>query len=204
MDMNYKAIIFDLGGVILNIDYNRTKVAFENLGLSNFDDLYSQAAQSRIFDRFEVGDISAQRFVNELLNYLPKGTTANQVVEAWNSMLLDLPKENLQLLSRLKQETRTFLLSNTNEIHVECFNRILRKNSAHNNLNPYFEKAYFSHILGKRKPEPETFLHLCRLHNLNVGETLFIDDSYQHIEGANKAGLITHHLKANESILDLF
>ena len=116
---SFDAIIFDLGGVILNIDYNLTAKAFQDLGLEDFDSIYSQATQSGLFDKLETGMISAQYFVNELLPFLPKGTIANQVVSAWNAMIIDFPKENLELIQKLKAEKLTFLLSNTNEIHIQ-------------------------------------------------------------------------------------
>lgn len=204
MKIACSAIIFDLGGVILNIDYGLTKKAFEQLGLSDFDAIYSKAAQSGIFDLFETGQISSARFINHMLDHLPSGTTANQVVDAWNAMLLDLPQKKLDFLLQLKQNKRIFLLSNTNEIHVEKFNRIVHRATGNESLNPYFEKVYFSNVLGMRKPHAETFLHVCAENDLDVATTFFIDDSIQHVEGAREAGLLVHHLQANESILDLF
>eukprot|EP01041_Mallomonas_annulata_P037369 gene37369-60648_t len=123
---DFDAIIFDLGGVILPIDYNKTADAFKDLGLTNFDELYSQANQSGLFDRFEIGEISAQHFINSILDYLPSQSNANKVVTAWNAMLLDFPQENLEFLAEVKSQKRTFLLSNTNEIHVQAFNRKLK------------------------------------------------------------------------------
>jgi glucose-1-phosphatase len=120
-----KNIIFDLGGVILNIDYNRTANAFRQLGCENFDELYSQQKQSGLFDEFETGKISPQAFINELLRVLPKGISAKQVIDAWNAMLIDLPKVRLEKLLEHKQNYRTFLLSNTNAIHEEAFTRLI-------------------------------------------------------------------------------
>lgn len=201
---NFDAIIFDLGGVILHIDYDATCAAFEKMGLPNFNEIYSQATQSGLFDRFETGQISAQFFINSLLEYLPKGTTPNGVVHAWNAMILHFPKENLDFLSEIKTGKRTFLLSNTNEIHVQCFNRKLAEVSLHKNLNPFFEKVYFSNELGKRKPHEETFIHVCEENSLLPTRTLFIDDSLQHIEGAKKAGLKTHYFLKGERLWEVF
>lgn len=201
---DFDAIIFDLGGVILNIDYDSTRRAFEQLGLDNFNDLYSQASQSGLFDRFETGQISASYFINNLLEFLPRGTTPNQVVHAWNAMILHFPTENLDFLAEIKNVKRTFLLSNTNEIHVQCFNRKLAEVSEHSNLNPFFEKVYFSNELGKRKPHPETFRHLCELHELNPAKTLFIDDSAQHLEGAKEIGLQTLFFQPGRLLQEVF
>lgn len=199
----FDAIIFDLGGVVLPIDYNKTADAFKALGLTNFDEIYSQANQTGLFNRFEVGEISAQHFVNHLLDYLPKNTSPNKVVEAWNAMLLDFPLENLNFLSELKKQKRIFLFSNTNEIHIQAFNRKLKQLTGEPNLNSYFEKCYYSNEIGKRKPHPESFEYLCKENKLNPEKTLFVDDSIQHIEGAKKVHLYTHHFQAGESIQTL-
>lgn len=205
--MNWRdadALIFDLGGVILNLDYQRTQQAFEALGLTQFQTMYNQAAQSGLFDAFETGACSTPYFINALLRFLPAGTSPNQVVAAWNAMILDFPEENLRLLETLKVEKRLFLLSNTNEIHLQAVNRELQKKSAHNTLDPYFERAYFSHELRARKPHPETFLRVCRENNLTPSNTLFVDDTEQHILGAQQAGLQTIHLTKGKSLTEIF
>lgn len=201
---DFEAIIFDLGGVVLPINYQKTADSIRELGLEDFDKLYSKAQQEGLFDRFETGEISAQHFINQLLDFFPVKISPNKIVSAWNDMLLDFPMENLDFLSALKEEKRTFLLSNTNEIHVQAFNRKIKKTANQNSLDPYFEKIYFSNEIGKRKPHPETFEYICSINNLNPSNTLFIDDSIQHIEGAQKIGLQTHHFQAGESILSLF
>lgn len=198
------AIIFDLGGVILDIDYQKTANAFKQLGLNSFDEMYSQAAQSGLFDRFEIGEISSSFFLNQLLNYLPRTTTANQLVSAWNAMLLDFPPENLVFLKEINARKKTFLLSNTNEIHIQAFNRKLRQLTGENSLKPYFNQIYFSNEIGKRKPHPEIFQFVCAENELNPSRTLFIDDSIQHIEGAKKIGLQTFHFQNQVSLSQLF
>jgi HAD superfamily hydrolase (TIGR01509 family) len=190
---DFDAILFDLGGVILSIDYQLTSKAFQELGLEDFDELYSQAKQTGLFDRFEVGAISTPAFINQLLPYLPSGVTANQVVHAWNAMLLDFPEHRIQFLRNLKSIKPIYLLSNTNEIHAHVFERRLKSNFDLK-MTDLFHEVYYSHLLQKRKPEPETFSYVCELNNLNPARVLFIDDSIQHVEGAKKAGLTAVHL----------
>lgn len=186
-------IIFDLGGVILDLDYQLTQQAFEELGTGNFQQHYTQAAQSGLFDLYETGKISTNHFVNKLLDLLPKGTTPNKVVQAWNAMIKEFPADNLELLRKLKEDYQLILLSNTNELHIDFLERKLRKHGEHLQLKDFFSHAYYSSELGMRKPHPETFQHICELHQLNVSETLFIDDTAGHIEGAQKCGLKTCH-----------
>jgi putative hydrolase of the HAD superfamily len=200
---NFDTIIFDLGGVVINLDYQKTTRAFEALGLENFGEMYSQAAQTGLFDDFEKGKSSVPYFLNKLIDFLPTGTTANQVVEAWNAMILDFPKENLQLLEALKLSHKTFLLSNINEIHIQKVHQHLQLVSPHKTLHPYFEKVYFSSDIGMRKPDAEIFEFVLNENKLDPTKTLFIDDTEQHILGAQKVGIQTYHLGKNEGICDV-
>lgn len=195
MNSSIDNIIFDLGGVIINLDYSLTTQAFKDLGLTNFDEMYSQAAQTGLFDRFEKGLVSPSYFVNALLDYMPAGTTPNQIVAAWNAMILEFPMENIDLLRTLKKKYRIFLLSNTNEIHIQYFNRKLSQMVFENDLIPFFEKVYFSSEVNMRKPELEIFERVIKEQNLARTNTIFIDDTLQHIEGAQKAGIKTFHFQ---------
>lgn len=188
-----KTIIFDLGGVIIDIDYQLTKHAFEQLGIDDFNRYYSQASQSGVFDEYEVGKISSAIFINTLLDLLPKGTTANQVVHAWNAMIKEIPAANIQLIKELKSKGfRVGILSNTNELHIDYFEGKLRKHGLYH-LSEITDFVHYSSVLGKRKPDVDTFQTVCELHQLQPSETLFIDDSEQHIVGAQKTGLKTKH-----------
>lgn len=197
---NVDAVIFDLGGVLLNLDYNRTAEAFKALGMTDFDLVYSQLKQTDLFDRFETGAISGFHFVNRLLDQLPMGTNANQVVHAWNAMILNFPKERMNWLREFSKENRIFLLSNTNSLHLEKVKRALKETTGSDDLESYFEKAYYSHELKMRKPNPEIFLKVCENHGLNPDRTLFIDDTLQHIAGAKAVGLQTIHLEPGMEI----
>lgn len=204
----YKNIIFDLGGVVLNIDYLLAVKAFKILGLGDFDTFFSQAQQKQLFDLYEKGEITSDNFRKELKTYCHLANTGlddTAIDNAWNSMLLDLPQERLNLLKRFKQSHRTFLLSNTNEIHIDAFNVYLQKNFNIPDLSGHFEKLYLSYKVGMRKPDTEIFELVLSENNLDPKETLFIDDSIQHIESAKKIGIQTYWLDVKkESILDLF
>jgi putative hydrolase of the HAD superfamily len=201
---NVKAIIFDLGGVVLNLDYDLTINAFKKLGGSNFDNLYSQAQQDKIFDKYEVGDISTTDFISYLKSFLPEEVSNEQVIDAWNVMLLDLPLCRVELLRKLRNEYQIFLFSNTNEMHMECFRRTLKDVYGNEKLlEDLFIQTYYSHQEKKRKPNAEAFQQVLNDHGLTAEETLFIDDSIQHIEGAGKIGLQTVHL-VDKDIVDIF
>jgi putative hydrolase of the HAD superfamily len=199
-----EAIIFDLGGVVLNLDYAATERAFQALGIDDFSNLYSQAAQTGVFDEFETGKCSVPYFINKLLDFLPPGTSANQVVSAWNAMILHFPIENLQFLAELKKSKRIFLLSNTNAIHLQAVNRALESCTGEKSLQAYFERVYFSHEVGLRKPHKEIFDLVVKENRLNPKTTLFIDDTQQHIEGAISSGINAHIYPQNTSLTAYF
>jgi putative hydrolase of the HAD superfamily len=202
---NIKNIIFDLGGVILNIDYYLTIEAFKKLGIDNFNELFSQANQNILFDDIDKGKMTSEQFRKELKNLLGKQIDDVEIDEAWNALLLDLPIKRLELLMTLKKTFRTFLLSNNNQIHLDEINKYLKRKFGITDLSGYFEKMYFSHIVGLRKPDEEFFNLVLRENNLNPEETLFIDDSVQHIEAAKKLGIKTHLIDGEkETILDYF
>lgn len=201
---DFTNIIFDLGGVILNIDYALTIAAFKRLGAPAFDKEYTQAAQSMLFDSFERGEISETHFRTELCHQLGLHLSDMELDRAWNAMLLDLPKERLSLLSSLNASRRIFLLSNTNSIHVRCFERSINDVHGLNDLTSVFERTYYSCEVGMRKPEERIFQMLLEVNGLDAQDTVFIDDSYQHIKGARKVGLHAYHLTDGETIIDLF
>ena len=204
IDATIKNIIFDFGGVILNIDYKLTEVAFAKLGLTDFSGIYSQATQKELFDEFEKGLIAPADFRKEVKKHINKETSDAQIDEAWNAMLLDLPEERINLLDKLKRTHRIFLLSNTNEIHFTAFSSYMKDKFKRDIFSEVFEKYYVSHKVNMRKPDAEIFEFVIRENRLRKEETLFIDDSIQHIEGAKKAGLNAIFLEKGKTILDLF
>lgn len=203
MQKAFKAVLFDLGGVLIDIDYRATERAFEELGVSDFKERYTQLAQNELFDRFECGEISPQHFVNLVLPFAQSGTSPNQVVAAWNAMLGSFPLEKIRLLERLSSTTPLFMLSNTNELHWIEVKRALQKVTTQP-MQHFFSAIYLSHEIGKRKPHPETFEWVCQQMGFEPADVLFIDDSPQHIEGATQAGLQVHYYQDAAAFYALF
>lgn len=197
-----KNIIFDLGGVIINLDPARTRTAFTQLGLKNFDALYSFAQQSGTFDLFDKGLLTNADFRNEMRKHINNDVTDTQIDTAWNAMLLDVPAEKIELLKYLKSRYRTFLLSNTNRIHVDCFSAELGRVHGSKDFSPWMERCYYSCEIGMRKPDEEIFRYVLHENNLSPEETLFIDDSPQHIAGASSCGIETLHFTPGSSLSD--
>jgi FMN phosphatase YigB (HAD superfamily) len=201
---DFKNIIFDFGGVIINIDYHRIVRSFEKLGIKNFEAKFSQLKQHHLFDDFEKGIISPEGFRNEIRTIANIPFTDKQIDAAWNSILINLPQKNIDLLLRLKKSYRLFLLSNTNAIHEKAFTEMMFRDFGENVLEKTFERIYFSHNLHMRKPDEEIFNHVIKENDIVPSETLFIDDSPQHIEGAKKTGLQTFLVENGKTTSDFF
>lgn len=198
-----KNIIFDLGGVIINLDIPKTISEFNKISAQPFESIYTQLQQSPIFDLFDKGQIKEADFYNELKKYLKPHISEYEILNAWNAMLLDFPKHRLELLSQLKNNYRIFLLSNTNETHINQFEADLFQQHGYKNLEPFFERVYYSCRMGMRKPDTEIFETVLRENKLNSSETVFIDDSPQHIQGAIKIGITSYLLYKNKEVGDL-
>ncbi|MBN1199224.1 MAG: HAD family phosphatase [Bacteroidales bacterium] len=197
-------IIFDFGGVICNIDVSITEQAFIELGIRQFDRAYSVTERDSFFGSFETGKITPHQFREALKPYFDKPVTEEEIDKAWNALLQDIPASRIDLLRTLSPHYRLFLLSNTNEIHYTKYLNDLQATYGVSGFGELFEKAYFSHQIGLRKPFPDVFDFVIHDAGLNRNETLFIDDSPQHIEGARKAGLLAYHLADDEDITVLF
>ena len=199
-----KNIIFDLGGVILNIDFKQTALAFAELGMGNFNEYYTLQSVSPLFEKLEMGMITPEDFYNEFRNLakLPS-LTNDEIMHAWNALLLDFPAERISWLKQIKERHKIYLLSNTNQIHYDAFTKIYREKIEDKNFDELFVTAYYSHVLGLRKPSKEIFETVLKKGNLLHEETVFIDDSMANIEAAKNVGLQTIHLPSPKTILDL-
>ena len=196
-------IIFDLGNVILNIDYQSTINAFEKIGIKDAKKFYSKSSQKNIFDKIETGEITRENFVIEIQKIIPKASEF-EVINAWNAIIKNLPQSRINLLKSLKNHFSIFLLSNTNAIHIDYIFKKLGRDRYEEFYN-LFDKVYYSHEVKLRKPDPNIFELVIDENNLNVKKTLFIDDSIKHIKSAKKIGFQTYHLNNKiESLETIF
>lgn len=199
----YKNIIFDFGGIFVDLDFQRTAEALSRLGGTvDFSLLFSKAKQSDLFDLFETGKIHQDEFLSQLktvlnLHHVPD----HSLIEAWCEMLLEVRPERVEFLRELKKTKKIFLLSNINPLHEEHMLTYFSKNSSLQDFYSLFDRVYFSHQVGLRKPDREIFEFVCKDSALDLEHTLFIDDSIQHIEGAKKFGLAVHHLDPSNSFI---
>ncbi len=188
-----EALILDFGGVLYPIDYDAPVRSFQALGFSNFESFYHKSNQHSWFDELEVGRMEPDVFLESLRGHCRKGTQLEEVVTAWNSILLRMPAGRVEAVQALGAACRLFLFSNTNAIHASEFELRMEEDRILGPFRDGFEAIHYSHELGYRKPHPASFKALCELHGLNPQRTGFVDDSIQHVEGARRAGLHAVH-----------
>ena len=195
-------IIFDLGGVILNIDIKRTEAAFKNLGIEVYSQYLSGNDNASFFKEYEAGQIDDSVFIKSIQALSPKDLKEEAIIDAWNALLLDFPHERIELLQQLKNKYRLFLLSNTNAIHEKKFQQKLYEQTG-SYLEDIFEKTYYSHTIRIRKPDVEAYRYVISDNKLVTSETLFVDDTEANMSGAIEAGLQVRHVKPGISILEM-
>lgn len=189
-----KSIIFDLGGVFIDIDYAATKKEFINLGIKNFDELYKQDFVSSLFEDLEVGKINENNFYNQF-RIISNSTLSNeQIKKAWNAMIGEFWYDRLEFAFSLKQQYNVFLLSNTNKIHFDYFETKFKQAYPKKSIEDFFHQIYYSHQIGLRKPNASCYLKILEEHQLLPNEVLFIDDTITNIEGAKNVDLQIVHL----------
>jgi putative hydrolase of the HAD superfamily len=185
-------IIFDLGVVLLDVDYQKTIDAFGKIGLENPAEAFSKHKQDSFFKDFERGRVSSDEFFEELRSRIGVASD-HDIKNAWNAMLGELPKEKFDLLRDLKLDYSLFILSNTNTIHKVWFENKIEEQHGWKEFEALFRFIGYSHKVGERKPDREAFEFLINRFNLNPAKTLFIDDTLEHVMGAQNCGIKTAH-----------
>ena len=198
-----KNIIFDLGGVIINLDNRRTEEAFTALGVKNFRDYFGHGYAASFFKDYEVGKISDLEFIQSIRQLAGLSQVPDQgIIDSWNALLLDFPAERIRLLKELRKTYRLFLFSNTNSLHLTALRQIWNDSFTDGSLDDHFEKTYYSHLMRMRKPDPESFGLILKENDLYGQETLFVDDAIVNVEGAEQAGLKGLFLRPGITLLD--
>jgi glucose-1-phosphatase len=196
-------IIFDLGGVLLNIDPQKTIDAFGKLGMEQLVGDKGFSYGHEIFYRMEQGLITPDEFREGILELLPAPVSFGEIDEAWTAMLLDFPAIRIELVKKLRNNYKIYLFSNTNAIHVEKYHSNFRKQHGFE-VSSLFEKDFYSNEIGFRKPSKESFQEIIRLSGIHPEESLFIDDSLPNVDGACDARLKGLWLEPGQKIEDLF
>jgi glucose-1-phosphatase len=196
-------IIFDLGGVLLNIDPKKTIDAFGKLGMEQLVGDKGLSYDHEIFYLMEQGKITSDEFRKGVLELLPNRVPFQEIDAAWTAMLLDFPTIRVELVRNLRKDFKIYLFSNTNAIHVEKFHSNFRNQHGFE-VSTLFDKDFYSNEIGYRKPSPESYQEIIRLSGINPEETIFIDDSFPNVESAITSGLNGFWLKPGEKVEEIF
>lgn len=188
---------------MINLDNKLTEKAFVGLGVKDFSKYFGHGFAASFFKEYEIGKITDEEFINQLRRLGNLDVPDSLIIKAWDALLLDFPPARIELLKKLKNKYRIFLFSNTNSLHMKTVNKIYRDTFQDEKLDELFEKAYYSNVLGMRKPDPSSYQFITTENELKPSETLFVDDALINVEGANAAGLKGHFLEPGKTILDI-
>ncbi len=195
--MKIKNLIFDMGGVLIDLDQHKCMDNFKKLGFKNIADYIDPYTQQGFFADFETGNISVQEFYTIVKSKCRNNITDEDIANALNSFLLEIPQKKLDAILKLREQFKIFLLSNTNAIHFPWISQKYE-------FDKYFDKCYTSYTLHYVKPDPRIFIHVLKDAGIQASETLFIDDSPVNIAAASNLGFLTHLAKEKEDFTQLF
>lgn len=198
-----KNIIFDLGGVLLKIDAQRSIQSFRELGMPELIKPGGWGYNHPVFLDMEAGKLSDEQFRTGIQALLPQPVSNETIDKAWCAMILEYFPERIELVRKLSADYRVFLFSNTNAIHIRHFQGLFKQTFQHE-LSDLFEKDYYSSEIGLRKPDPASFAFVLNDAGLKAEETLFIDDSDANVESAKKTGMKTIWLTPESDLLSFF
>lgn len=201
---NYKNIIFDLGNVIINIDFQLTYEAFAKLGDTDILSVLKKFEEQKVFIRFEKGEMSAEEMRNLVRKEFNKPSlTDKDIDDAWNALLLDIPEERIDLLLALRGKYKLYLLSNTNITHIKEVNKILFKTSGFSKLNDLFDEVFYSYEMGLIKPDKEIYEAVLQKRKLKAADCIFLDDNLHNVQGAESVGIRSVQVTKDYSVIDI-
>lgn len=194
-------LIFDLGGVIVDLAPERTLHAFSDLAQKPVEEIVKLYTIHSSFHGYETGKIGEEEFRNAVRKMFNVEADDSEIDRCWNAMLVRIPPEKLSLLSRLKNHFTILALSNTNSIHLSYINEVMLKGEA---LDSWFHQAHYSHRIGMRKPDREIYQYVLNAHSLRPEQTLFLDDNLDNITAAKALGIEALLIEHPDRVLDLF
>lgn len=203
MNSKIKNIVFDLGGVLINLDFNRCINAFREAGFTDIEQLASPFKDGDLFSQFELGTITTEEFREAIRKVSGTALTDSRIDGMWNSMLIGIPAEKLDLLLELRQRYRIFLLSNTNSLHWNyACEQLFQYHSW--NVTDFFEQYFLSFEMHQAKPAQSIFRQMMKEADISPEETLFIDDSLANCKSAIAVGIESYHYQIGEDLSPLF
>lgn len=199
-----KNLIFDLGEVIINIDTAAVKKHMLQKGVGNVDELHLKLIEQGTYHKLETGQISVDQFRASIKEVIDIELNDQDIDHAWNAMILDIPRERIKFMTRLKSKYKLYLLSNTNHIHWKYYDQYFQDTFDYPSINTFFTRCWYSYLMGVRKPDPEIFRIALDEGQLIPEETVFIDDLEENVEAAATLGIIPAHLPPEKEFMELF
>ena len=191
-------IIFDLGGVIINLDVDSTFKKFSQL----FDkelttEMMSDKDQFGFFRDYELGRIGDEEFRSCIRNLADFHVDDDQIDEAWNAMLQDIPKDRISWIYQATRKYNCVILSNTNAIHANYFEKFFEAVTPYGFPGDVFRNLYYSHIIGARKPQKAAFEHVLNDSGFDPEKTVLFDDLKDNLASAKELGIMTEYVERN-------
>lgn len=200
MYKNIKNLLFDFGGVIVNINKENAINRFKEIGVSNIEDYLGEFRQEGIFLEYEEGKLTTQEFCLALRKLSGKeDITEEEVDSAWLAFLVGIPEYKLKMLKELRKEFNVYLLSNTNP-SIMRWAKSNDFSAEGDSIEAFFDKLYLSYEIGCAKPDKEIYEYLIKDSGINPAETLFFDDGKTNIEVAQQLGFQTHLTDEKEDL----
>ncbi|MCB0665453.1 MAG: HAD family phosphatase [Saprospiraceae bacterium] len=196
-----KNLIFDLGNVIIDLDFRASEDRL--LELANVSFVKPSEEDLQVFIDFECGHIPEAVFLNYLIRRSGGKAQAVDLIRAWTAMLARIPYQRLAMLQSLRRQYQVFILSNTNETHIRWVDGHLKEKFKINRLADLVDRAFYSHDLKTRKPEPDIYLKMLKLANIKPEQSLFFDDHAPNIEAAQKVGIQGHIVSPQDEITEI-
>lgn len=198
-----KNIIFDLGGVLLNINPLLSLMELEKISGIGKDVLIVKFVEEKIFEKFDTGSLNPAQFRSKLCQILNRSVSDSEIDRSWNELLLDFPLPRVELLQGLRKNYRVFLLSNTNSIHFDYYTHEFYENYGIR-MEDLFDTLFLSYEIGIHKPDAGIYTHVLRHAGIEASESVFFDDSLVNIEAAALQGITGIHIKDGRDVTTYF
>lgn len=200
----FKAIIFDFGNVIIDIDFELLFKGFAEGSHKSVEEVKERMLSSNVFRRYESGFFTEPEFREVIRQTIGFPFNDNEIDRIWNSMLLQIPPNRIELIRYLNTKYPVYLLSNTNRLHINWCNNYLKENFQINSVGDLFKKAFLSYEIGMWKPDDVIYTHVLEEIGKNAEDVIFFDDNLDNIEAARNIGIQTVHVTPKVGILDYF
>jgi len=197
-----KNILFDLGGVILDLNVSKTLEGFLNLGFPKELLNYPENFQTDIFYKYETGRISTEGFRDRIREFSGVSFSDKDFDEVWCAMLYRVPEKRTRIIKNLSSHYELFILSNTSPLHIERFESLWEASAGYP-LKDVIKKSFYSHEIGEHKPDPEAFIRVLKSAKITAEETLFLDDNIQNVKAAKELGFNTIHITESLKMEDV-